>query len=534
MRSFRVLVLAATTALVAGIIAAPAGQAKSQATAAQLSVAASKYLAGLRDELGLPAGIIDCVGPAGNPAPGTEAWYQRDAENEYCATQRLADETDNPAFAAVFAEQTPVMFAGQSVAMFEEPGHPHVTLAQFIPGGSTADPFRTLSRWTAAGRGRVTPVSFAASDGAQLNGYLFEPPASKPMPPHGYPGIVITTGSIQGYQQLYFWAAEGLAEAGYMVLTYDVQGQGDSDTLPADCTPSQAQLAQQNVCTGVPYQQNYNFYQGTEDALNFFFSTAHAPYPNAKYLAGASPLSSIGQTLNAYNPAYHQLDASRVGIAGHSLGASAVSQVGQCDPRVKAIVAWDNLAPATPCGAGPKLTLRTPALGFNSEYFFNPEPMTSVPDDHSKDQAFKQLAGAHVDSMQVALRSSMHLEYSYIPYILPASSLGERVAFYYTLAWFDYYLRDDPSGFARLVGQKFNSSADVHAFGAGAFSPAAAAADPTDPAAGNVPYDIAGLPIADRLSFYYESEYALTNPGDRRVTCSDMRAGCPAKAPATP
>ena len=50
--------------------------------------------------------------------------------------------------------------------------------------------------------------------------------------------MVITTGSIQGYQEMYYWAAEGLAEAGYEVLTYDVQGQGDSDTLPAqaNCT----------------------------------------------------------------------------------------------------------------------------------------------------------------------------------------------------------------------------------------------------------------------------------------------------------
>jgi dienelactone hydrolase len=534
MRNLRILILSATAAMVVGLVAAPAGQAKSPVSAAELAAGASKYQTGLRSELGLTAGPIDCFGPAGDPAPGTPAWQERDAVNEFCATQRQADEVDNPAFGAVFTEQTPLMFADQNIAMFGEPGHPHVTLAQVIPGGSTADPFRTLDRWTAAQRGRVAPVSFAASDGAQLNGYLFQPPASMHEPPHGYPGIVITTGSIQGYQQLYFWAAEGLAEAGYVVLTYDVQGQGDSDTLPADCAPSQDQLQQQSICTGVPYQQNYNFFQGTEDALNFFFSTPKHPYPNAKYLAGASPLSPVGQTLEAYNPAFKELDASRVGIAGHSLGASAVSQVGQCDTRVKAIVAWDNLAPAAPCAVGQGLTLRTPALGFNSEYFFNPEPMSSAPDPHSKDQAFQQLTKTGVDTMQVALRSSMHLEYSYVPYILPASSLGERVAFYYTLAWFDYYLRNDPSGFARLTATKFDPSSDVHAIGAGAFSPAAAAADPSDPAAGNVPYDISDMPIVNRLSFYYESEYALSDTDGRRVTCSDMRAGCPSKAPATP
>ena len=476
-------------------------------------------------------GPVDCTGPAGDPAPGSQAWTLRDEENQYCANQRLADELGNPAFGGVFGEETPTMFAEQNVAMFGEPGHPHLSLAQFVPGGTTADPFRTLDRWTAAGRGRVKPVSFAASDGAQLNGYVFEPPSSVAAP---YPGVVITTGSIQGYQQLYFWAAEGLAEAGYMVLTYDVQGQGNSDTLPAACTPDPSQIQSGSVCPGVPFQQAYNFYQGTADALNFFFSTPASPYPNARYTAGQAPTASVGQTLDAYNPRWSDLDTSEVGIAGHSLGAAAVSQVGQCDSRVKAIVAWDNLAPATACnGTGPA-TVHTPALGFNSEYFFNTEPMSTPPDPHGKDQAFRQLQAAGVDSMPIALRESTHLEYAYVPYILPASSLGERVAFYYTLAWFDYYLRHDPTGYERLVAAAFDSSADSHAIGAGAFSPTAAAADPTDPAAGNQPYLIARLPVANRMSFYYESEYALTAPGGTRASCPDIRAGCPATAPATP
>src|SRR2546423_15122257 len=139
--------------------------------------------------------------------------------------------------------------------MLTDPAHPHITLAQFIPGGTTPDPYRTIDRWTAAGRGRVTQISFPASDGATLNGYIFRPPASVAGP---YPGIVITTGSIQGYQNMYFWAAEGLAEAGYMVLTYDVPGQGTSDTLPPpDKRPPSG-------CTGGPVQPSHNLLQGTQ------------------------------------------------------------------------------------------------------------------------------------------------------------------------------------------------------------------------------------------------------------------------------
>jgi hypothetical protein len=119
--------------------------------------------------------------------------------------------------------------------------------------------------------------------------------------------------------------------------------------------------------------------------------------------------------------------------------------------------------------------------------------------------------------MQVALRASTHLEYSYVPYILPASRLGERVAFHYTLAWFDYHLRGAPEAYQRLVAPVFDGSADASAIGGGTY----------DPSVGNVPSTIAGLPVADRLSFYYLSEYALTAPDGSTVTCVDMRAGCP-------
>jgi len=448
----------------------------------------------------LPTQVADCKGPAGDAAPGTPEFEARDRANMLCANERLEDQYANPAFAFVFNTETPGKYAGQNVDMAMDPTHPHLSLGQLVPGGSTADPFRTIKRWTAAGRGRVDDISFSATNGATLNGYVFRPPASVAGP---YPGVVITTGSIQGYQEMYFWAAQGLAEAGYEVLTYDVQGQGDSDTFPAmeNCTGPDA-------CSGVPFQQAYNFFQGTEDALNFFFSEA--------------------------NPGRADLDAERVGLAGHSLGASAVSNIGQCDPRVKAIVGWDNLAPATgpcaamasgmPAGTPAEPTKTVPALGLNAEYFFNPTPQRTAPDPDSKNSGFRQLREAGADTMQVALRSSTHIEWTYVPYILPASRLGERVSMHYTLAWFDRYLRGDKKATGRLTATTFDGSADASSIGAGQFDPAQAAADPTDPEAGNAEYLLKGLPVADRLSFYYGSSYFF-GPGAKK-SCTDMRKGC--------
>jgi dienelactone hydrolase len=486
------------------LAAVPASAATPRAAAEHTARTIVSRYAGPTD--GTP---LDCLGPAGDPAPGTQAWQQRDYLNMYCATERLQDEYGSPAFGSTFWPEAAQQYADQNVAMLSSPTQPHLTLEQFVLGGSETDPYRTIARWTAAGRGRVKDISFPAADGAQLNGHVFLPPASVPGP---YPGVVITTGSIQGYQQMYFWAAEGLAEAGYEVMTYDVQGQGNSDTFGSDCAPPNP--PGQN-CKGVPFQQSYNFYQGTIDALNWFESSK--------------------------NPALADLDLSRIGIAGHSLGASAVSHVGQCYPGVKAIVAWDKLAkPAATCkndgtadeltgypaGTPDKPTMSVPALGIHSEYFFNPSPMQSAPDPHAQDGAFQDLAKAGTDSMVVQLRSSTHLEYTYVPYILPASRLGERVAFYYTLAWLDRYVKGDPTALDRLTATRFDGSSDASSIGAGTYDPAAAAANPADTTAGNVPYKIKGLPVADRLSFYYLSEYSLTGADGSKRVCGDMRKGC--------
>jgi dienelactone hydrolase len=324
---------------------------------------------------------------------------------------------------------------------------------------------------------------------------------------------VITDGSVQAYEELYFWAAEDLASAGYMVMTYDVQGQGDSDLLPANCPdPSNPTAA----CPGVPYQQNYNFYQGAEDSLSFFLSTASAKF-------GGS-----------YNPYFRDLDANRVGIAGHSLGAAAVSVVGQCDTRVKAIAAWDNLSKITDCSgvtvpAQYKSTklVHTPALALTNDYGFWTQPTTTPPDPETKQAGYKQVKAAGLDAQIVAFRGATHLTYSYIPLVFQANELSERMASYFTTAWFDAQLRHDPTGFTRLTAKTFDGSADAHSIGAGVYDPQAA--DPSDPYSGNVPYAIKGITVADAVSFYYRSSYALHDPKTNQThTCADMRAGCPA------
>jgi hypothetical protein len=454
---------------------------------------------------------MSCVAPAGDPAPGTPAWFQRDLHNQYCASLRNRDQLNNPAFGFGNLTQGASLWLDQATLQLSELGHIHGGLTTLVPGALAADPFRTIARWTDQGRGSVVPVKFISDDGAQLRGHIFLPPETVPKPEGGYPGLVITDGSIQAYENLYFWAAEDLASHGYEVMTYDPQGQGDSDLLPAHCVfPASGG---QPSCPGVPFQQAYNFYQGAEDSLNYFLST---------------PAHHFG---GSFNPDFAVLDHSRVAIAGHSFGAAAVSIVGQCDSRVKAIVAWDDLRAITPADcktvnipaadrtSGP--LIHTPALALTNDYLFNTQPAFSPPDPHSKDDGYRQLVGAGVDSQIVAFRGATHLTYTYIPLVFQASELNERMASYYTLAWLDYKLRDMSSGFTRLTAKDFDDSADTDSIGAGVWDPAKV--NPSDPYSGNVPYKIAGIAVKNAVSFYYLSAYDLHSPRGTRVTCADMR-----------
>jgi len=84
------------------------------------------------------------------------------------------------------------------------------------------------------------------------------------------PGIVITNGSVQADEQMYWYAAPGgLAKDGYLVMTFDPQGQGPrSDTF----RPGARRTG------GLPgaVRRSPVLRYGTEDAINFFLSNPKA------------------------------------------------------------------------------------------------------------------------------------------------------------------------------------------------------------------------------------------------------------------
>ena len=365
-----------------------------------------------------------------------------------------------------------------------------------------------LYDWGPKGYGIVKPILFTARNGATLSGHVWATRAG----PARRPGIVITNGSVQADEQMYWWAAQALAKAGYVVMTFDPQGQGQSDDFGED--PDQQE--------GFPAQTDGRpFFDGTEDAINFFFSDAKHPYkPVPSCESGTSHAPKQARRVaagldTAYNPFAPMLDRTRLGIVGHSYGASGVSYIGQWDPRVDAVVAWDNLggtdpnAPSgrnalleKPCPADPSqrtpAPITKPALGISADYFLPPTPNTSQPDPEAKTAQSVKYSDAGVDSGELIIRGGSHLDFSWIPNPgFGASLRGADMADWYTTAWFDKYVKGDRSADRRLLSDRwFNDAAE-------------AAVDPDGD--GNM------------FSRYYRSRLDIGLAHSSRFDCEDIR-----------
>jgi hypothetical protein len=451
-----------------------------------------------------------CDGYAGDPAEGTPEWTQRDADNVACGEQKASDADASPAFQAKYNERVAIEeqeFATVTAPEWAaEPNRQHAG-AGTLPQSKVTDPWRAPDEWTAAGRGRHQKIYFINNaTRAKLRARLFAPLEPDPQNPRKYPVLAFSPG-LQSYNEVNDWFPEEMAEAGYVVMIVDPQGQGDSELCghDADGTPT----------FDCPSSQTIVYQDGLRSAIDFLLSTPTSPYP--------FDLEPNGAGTPAFNPFWESVDPDHIGIAGHSYGAIASTPLGQEDARVGAIVSYDNLD----ASLGASVPRRTPTLFLAADYPFptTPTPMSSNPDpDKHVNTAYAQLISAtpHVDAMTVTPRASDHYEWGYQPFPanFPSSRYGERTSLYYTLAWFDRYLKQDITGTIRLVSAFVDATADRHSIGAGTYDANLAAANPTDPTAGNVPYKIEGECTANLQSFYYHSAYSLEGGA---LHSSDMR-----------
>ncbi len=160
------------------------------------------------------------------------------------------------------------------------------------------------------------------------------------------PGIVWAAG-LASRQEHYFWIAQRLAWAGYVVLTYDPAGQGESEGSTLDLL-NPVEFAAPQTCR---YPGSC---QDLEDAVRWFMRIPVTPVDVATPRLEARVDPRNGPP----NPVAFLVDRRRVGIGGHSMGGATVHSYlrslaagagvdGRPVPKVAAAVSLSYSAPVT-------------------------------------------------------------------------------------------------------------------------------------------------------------------------------------------
>ncbi|MEA2272648.1 MAG: hypothetical protein QOI98_1356 [Solirubrobacteraceae bacterium] len=475
------------------------------------------------------------------------AYPAREAADRVYAEGRGVDQQVNPAYI--------LRTAPQIVTYFRD-GDPSILV----------DPFR--QHWNGT-RGVSVPISFVNRYGATLRGHLWRPNLPWHDPVTGVstngplPAVVVLPG-FGGDDTSYYGLIQQLAESGYVVLSFAPQGAAPSDIEPNPkstyCDPNgswrqpqEVGITEQGPCAG---EDPPNTGEGDPTLNNILSPLYDTPLGSAASVVASAPLllqahtdpegtlDGIAPEYAAFRPRFvfgaldavawlrsnanpwrSLVDLDHVGVAGHSAGSDGALVAGNGDPlhRFAAAVAWDDYGDPPP-GMSP--TVPTMIQQSEQENLMGPfltAPSPTLFHSYRIATAFRR---AGVDAMLVALRGSTHQEWTYIPYSLinplaplfNASARGQEVAAYYTLAWFDRYLKAGNAADAahRLTANRFDDSSDRSSIGSGHWDAVHQV---------NVPYKIARESVRDMLSSKFLSLYSFGGK-----FCGDLARGCPASA----
>jgi hypothetical protein len=307
-----------------------------------------------------------------------------------------------------------------------------------VPGYD--DPQPDLS-WEGRYQSRTVIVR-SDTTGAQLYATLYGP-LKLTSSARRRPIVVVGPGE-EATQALYAWSARDLASHGYVAMTIDPQDVGYANAFAPGGCGAPTGTDPQTVCPGA-----WGTVVTYADALR----------------------SGVDYMLSKHDPWRRWVNGARVGLAGHSLSSRAASWLQGVDPRIKAIVAWDNLTSlregdaGTPSGGGTAgaliggetpgtdvpVTPRVPALGEASDATGTTEPTNTDPDQ--KETAYNVWRSKGLPSMEVVVAGSGHLDWAQ-SVTSSAKQLAELPVFeYYTRAWFDRWLRGERSATSRLLAR---------------------------------------------------------------------------------
>ena len=409
--------------------------------------------------------LVLAAGTLAASAPALADFADDEPANYDKTNERYELQTNTPEFQALLREksaQSPGEVA--AIAANDPERQPFQNLCVQHASGCAGDV--RFYDWDKRPGNIRRPVLWTARSGATISGHVWAVSGGSARKP----GAVITNGSVQAPEVFYWAQAAALARAGYVVLTWDPQAQGRSDGPGGPGTESENRTP----------QTVESFTEGTVDALDFLLSTPSAPFrprnsrtvPSINHSAKQDRRVREGRNA-AFNPLHASLDPNRLGIAGHSLGAFGVSEVGSEDARVDALVAWDQLAASGQGTAGRRGTSRpprVPALGMSGDYGIgspngsagvHPRRRDSPPDPNGATGASREYSRAGVQTMQVNTRAYTHFEPSFIPSAaFPATLRGIDATAWYTIAWFDKYVKRTPGADRFLLSNRWQRDAE--------------------------------------------------------------------------
>ena len=464
--------------------------------------------------------VLATAAPAALAAPPAVFNPVAEAQN-FSITQQRQAIYDTPAYqAALAADGT----ASAAQALAAQAGDPQRfftdDLCWSLQNGCAGD--IRLNDWAARGDGLVRPVLFTARDGATLSGHVWATVAG----PAHRPAVVITNGSVQADEQMYWFIAQTLAKAGYVVLTFDPQGQGQSDTFGAGADRTE----------GVPGPERrpalLRRHRG-RDRLHALDARRTRMRPRAQLQHRHQPRRQAGRPRQqrALTPATTRSGAcsTRAGSGSSATPtappASPTSRSGI--PRVRAVVALDNLggpgprpAPrsaAAPAARVPSASSRCPAdpggahhrADHQARARASPPTTACRPPQHVA--ARSRLQGPGVLRLQPGRRRQRRdrhprrlapgLQLHPQPGLrrLAARPRHDRLVH-------DGVVRPLPQGRPRRRWRACSPTA-------GATIPSRPAVDPNHD--GNA------------FSFYYHSRLDIALPGGGRFDCEELRDGCP-------
>ena len=421
------------------------------------------------------------------PSRASPEYVQRDIQNMADAYGRnTQQQLGNPAYMTALQTEHNEVWLNQLAQQAATPTRLAITPGQRLPGLERRQPAapRLGGHARAARAGRVhEPLRRAASAAAcsrrcraratrTRRGACRRP----------YPGVVITTGSIQGSERMYWWLAQDLAERGYVVLTYDVQGQGTSETLPHE----NDQVNALPFCNpfAEPHDGESVRLPGRARAAGLELRLRHAgrarllpvdaaealPEPQRRRHAGERLQPALARCSTAARDRRTATPGrtTRVAIIGHSLGASAVSYV-QGDRQARADGRRARQAARRRRRAGfPAATSSRscPALAVQSEYGFKVQPYwlqhgsSIAPQPGPPDRGARPAARAEDRLRRAgARRASTRCSSCRAPrrtsssptsrFVLPASRYGQALTSVYVQRWLERYLKHRRSRPAR-------------------------------------------------------------------------------------